>query len=199
MQREIAEQIVQAMKELDRAFGRLDEVLWRLEDEAERRRMLRVLFSLAVDSYHHITRPLVHQFPDLHPDPPPDFHGFEAFKPPGLPIRRIDEGSRLSGATIHDERMHLSGMIPKDTSQDIGGQTKQVLAEIDLLLKKGGSHPTKILSALVFLADMGDFASMNAVWDEWVADVAAPPARATVQARPSDPNARIEIVVVAAL
>ena len=199
MQREIAEQIVQAMKELDQALGQLDKAIWRVEDEAERRRMLRVLFGLAVDSYHHITRPVVHRFPDLHPDPPADFHGFEAFKPPGLPIRRIDEGSRLSEVTIHDERIHLSGVVPEDTSQDIAGQTKQVLADIDLLLRKGGSHPTKVLSALVFLADMEDFAGMNAVWDEWVADVAAPPARTTVQAGLSDPDAKIEIMVVAAL
>jgi enamine deaminase RidA (YjgF/YER057c/UK114 family) len=199
MQREIAEQIVQAMKELDRALGQLDQALWRVEDEVERRRMLRVLFGLAVDSYHHITRPVVHQFPDLHPDPPPDFRGFEAFKPPGLPIRRIDEGPRLSEATVYDDLVHLSGMVPEDASQDIAGQTKQVLAEIDFLLKKAGSHPTKILSALIFLTDMEDLAGMNAVWDEWMAEVAAPPARATVQAKLSDPNAKIEIMVVAAL
>jgi enamine deaminase RidA (YjgF/YER057c/UK114 family) len=199
MQREIAEQIVQAMKELDRALGRVDKALWRVEDEVERRRMLRVLFGLAVDSYHHITRPIVHRFPDLHPDPPPDFRGFEAFKPPGFPIRRIDEGPRLSEAIIYDDLVHLSGMVPEDTSQDIVGQTKQVLAEIDFLLKKVGSHSTKILSALIFLTDMEDFAGINAVWDEWVAKTAAPPARSTVQVKLSDPSAKIEIMVVAAL
>jgi enamine deaminase RidA (YjgF/YER057c/UK114 family) len=199
MQREIAEQIVQAMKELDGALDRVDKALWRVEDDTERRRMLRVLFGLAVDSYHHITRPVVHRFPDLHPDPPPDFRGFEDFKPPGLPIRRIDEGPRLSEATIYDDLVHLSGMVPEDISQDIADQTKQVLAQIDFLLKKGGSHPTKILSALIFLTDMEDFAGMNGVWDEWVAEVAAPPTRTVVQAKLSDPKAKIEIMVVAAL
>lgn len=199
MQREIAEQIINAMKGLDQAFGRLDEAVWRVDDEDERRRMLRILFGLVIDSYHHITRPVVNQFPDLHPDPPPNFRGFENFTPPGLPIRRVDPGPRLSEAIIHDDRMYLSGVSPPDTSQDITGQTKEVLVEIEALLKKGGSHCTKILSALIFLADMNDFAAMNAAWDEWIAASAAPPARATVQAKLSDPKMKIEIMVVAAL
>ncbi len=94
--------------------------------------------------------------------------------------------------------MYLSGMIPEDTSQDITGQVKQVLAEIDALLKKGGSRRTKILSALIFLADMSNFAAMNDMWDEWIVAKASP-ARATVQAKLSDPKMKIEIMVVAAL
>ena len=83
-------------------------------------------------------------------------------------IRRIDPGPRLSEASIYGERMYLSGMIPEDTSQDIAGQAKQALSEIDALLTKGGSDRRKILSAVIWLADIGDFAAMNAVWDAWV-------------------------------
>jgi enamine deaminase RidA (YjgF/YER057c/UK114 family) len=196
MQREIAEQIIEATKGLDQAFGRLDEAIARVEDEPERRRMRRVLIGSYADLLHHITRSVLVEFPDLHPDSPSNFRPNKDFKP-GLPVRRIDPGPRLSEATIHDDLMYLSGMIPEDTSQGIAGQTQQVLAEIDGLLEKGGSHKTKILSALIFLADMNDFAAMNAVWDAWiVAD--ASPARATIQARLSDPNMKVEIMVVAA-
>jgi enamine deaminase RidA (YjgF/YER057c/UK114 family) len=197
MQREIAEQIVEATKSLDQAFGRLDVAVHAVEDEDERRRMHRVLIGAYADLLHHITRSVLVEFPDLHPDSPSNFRPNRDFKP-GLPVRRIDPGPRLSEATIHDDRMYLSGMIAKDTSQNIIGQTKQVLAEIDALLEKGGSHRTKILSALVFLADKNDLAAVNAVWDDWIVAKASP-ARATVQARLRDPNAKIEIMVVAAL
>ncbi len=112
-------------------------------------------------------------------------------------VRRIDPGSRLSEASVWGGRMYLSGMIPEDTSLDITGQVKQALAEIDALLAKGGSDKTKILSAVIWLADIGDFAAMNAVWDAWVVP-GQTPARATVQARLNEPKMKVEIMVVAA-
>ena len=113
-------------------------------------------------------------------------------------IRRIDPGPRLSEASVHGGRVYLSGMIPEDTSLDVTGQVKQALAEIDALLRKGGSDKSRILSAVIWLADIGDFAAMNTVWDAWVAPGQAP-ARATVQARLNDPKMKVEIMVVAAL
>ena len=113
-------------------------------------------------------------------------------------VRRIDPGPRLSEATILGDRMYLSGMIPEDTSLDVTGQVKQALAEIDSLLAKGGSDKTKILSAVIWLSDIADFAAMNAVWDAWIVAGEAP-TRATVQARLNDPNMKVEIMVVAAI
>ena len=113
-------------------------------------------------------------------------------------VRRIDSGPRLSEASIHGARLYLSGMIPEDTSLDITGQVKQALAEIDALLKRGGSDKTKILSAVIWLSDIADCAAMNAVWDAWVAP-GQTPARATVQARLNDPDMKVEIMVVAAI
>ena len=114
------------------------------------------------------------------------------------PIRRIDPGPRLSEAVVCGDRMYLSGMIPEDTSLDITGQVTQALAEIDALLAKGGSDRSRILSAVIWLADIGDFGAMNAVWDSWVVP-GRTPARATVQARLNDPKMKIEIMVVAAI
>ena len=113
-------------------------------------------------------------------------------------IRHIDPGPRLSEATISGNRIHCSGMIPEDTSRDITSQVEQTLAEIDSLLAKGGSDKTKILSAVIWLADISDFAAMNAVWDAWVVP-GQTPARATVQAKLNDPKMKIEIMVVAAI
>jgi enamine deaminase RidA (YjgF/YER057c/UK114 family) len=112
-------------------------------------------------------------------------------------VGRIDPGPRLSEASVCGDRMYLSGMIPEDTSLDITGQVKQALAEIDALLARG-SDKRKILSAVIWLSDIADFAAMNAVWDAWVVPGQAP-ARATVQARLNDPNMKVEIMVVAAI
>lgn len=113
-------------------------------------------------------------------------------------INRIDPGPRLCEASVYGNRIYCSGMIPEDVSQDITGQVKQTLGEIDSLLAKGGSDKTKILTATIWLKDIGDFAAMNAVWDAWVVP-GQTPARATVQARLSDPNMKVEIMVVAAI
>jgi hypothetical protein len=81
-------------------------------------------------------------------------------------------------------------------TKDIIGQTEDVLASIDRLLGEAGSDKTKILSAQIFLPDMGDFAAMNSVWERWVV-AGHTPARATIEAKLANPAYRIEILVVA--
>src|ERR1043165_7761537 len=113
-------------------------------------------------------------------------------------VVRIDPGPRMSAASVFGDRMYLSGMIPAATSLDIPGQVKEALAGVDALLKKGGSDKTKILSAVIWLRDIADFAAMNAVWDAWVVP-GQTPARATVEAKLNDPKMKVEIMVVAAI
>lgn len=113
-------------------------------------------------------------------------------------IQRLHPGKRLSDASIHGGTVYLAGQVADDASQDIGGQTRQVLAAIDRLLGEAGSDKTRILMAQIFLADLADFDGMNEVWDGWVpAD--SKPCRATVQSRLARPEWRIEIVVTAAV
>jgi enamine deaminase RidA (YjgF/YER057c/UK114 family) len=112
-------------------------------------------------------------------------------------IQRLHTGARLSETSIHNGTVYLAGQVATDASEDIGGQTRQVLAAIDRLLAEAGSDKTRILIAQVFVADMADYAGMNAVWDAWV-PVGAAPARATVQARLARPEWRVEILVTAA-
>jgi enamine deaminase RidA (YjgF/YER057c/UK114 family) len=73
-----------------------------------------------------------------------------------------------------------------------------VLAAIDALLARAGSDKSKILMAQIFIADMAEFAAMNAVWDAWVVPGHTPP-RATVQARLGKPEWKVEIVITAAV
>ena len=93
---------------------------------------------------------------------------------------------------------YLAGQVADDPSADVTGQTHQVLALIDSLLAEAGSDKTQILSATIFLPDIGDFAAMNAVWEQWVVP-GQTPARATVEAKLAAPELLVEIQVIAAV
>jgi enamine deaminase RidA (YjgF/YER057c/UK114 family) len=113
-------------------------------------------------------------------------------------VQRFDVGTRLSEMAVHNGTVWLAGQVAADGSQDIGGQTRQVLAAVDALLARAGTDKTKVVMAQIFLADLADFPGMNAVWDAWVPAGNAPP-RATVQARLAKPEWKVEIVVTAVL
>ena len=94
-----------------------------------------------------------------------------------------------------------SGQIPIDpatgefVSQDVAGQTKQVLRNLSAVLEAAGSGLDKVVKTTVFLADMGDFAAMNDVYAEFFSE--NKPARATVQAARLPRDARVEIECIA--
>ena len=114
-----------------------------------------------------------------------------------MSIQRFHVGPRLSEMAVHNGIIYLAGQVAEDASQDISGQTRQILAVIDKLLAEVGSDKTRILSTTIYLADMADFAGMNAAWDAWVVPGATPP-RATVEASLAKPGYKVEIQLIAA-
>ena len=113
-------------------------------------------------------------------------------------VQRFDVGARLSEMAVHNGTAYLAGQVADDATQDAAGQTRQVLAAIDALLARAGTDKSRVLMAQIFLADLTDFAAMNAVWDAWVVPGHTPP-RATVQAKLAKPEWKVEIVVTAAV
>jgi len=113
-------------------------------------------------------------------------------------IDRYDLGARMSEMAVHAGTAYLAGQVAADDTLDAAGQTRQVLAAIDALLARAGSDRSRILRAQIYLADIADFAAMNAVWDAWVVPGHTPP-RATVQAALARPGWKVEIVVTAAV
>ncbi len=85
-----------------------------------------------------------------------------------MTIERMLVGKRLSEIAVHGNTVYLAGQVAEDNTQDISGQTRQVLAAIDKLLGEAGSDKSKLLQVTIFIADMQDFPSMNAVWDGWI-------------------------------
>ena len=97
--------------------------------------------------------------------------------------------------------LFLSGQVGFDPStgalvgDDITAQTDQVMRNIGALLNAAGVDFSSVVRTTVFLADMNEFAAMNAVYGRYVVD--PPPARSTVQVAALPRNARVEIDVIA--
>lgn len=94
-----------------------------------------------------------------------------------------------------------SGQIPLDPATgamvegDITAQTRQVLTNLGAVLEAAGAAWADVVKTTIFLADMGDFAAVNAVYAERFGD--APPARSTVQAARLPRDSRVEIEAIA--
>jgi enamine deaminase RidA (YjgF/YER057c/UK114 family) len=114
-----------------------------------------------------------------------------------MSITRHNVGPRMSQAVVHGDTVYLAGQVASDPSSGVKAQTEQVLKKIEALLASVGSSKSKLLSATVWLANMGTYDEMNAAWDAWV-DPADTPARATVEARLASPKYLVEIAVIAA-
>ncbi len=114
-----------------------------------------------------------------------------------MSITRHHTGTRMSQIVIHGDTVYLAGQVADDYAADVEEQTRQVLQKIDDLLAEAGSDKSKILSAQVWISNMGHFAQMNEVWDAWV-PVGHAPARACIEARLASPDLLVEIGVIAA-
>ncbi|MCW3149460.1 RidA family protein [Stutzerimonas stutzeri] len=115
-----------------------------------------------------------------------------------MPIQRLHTKPRYSEAVIHRGTVYLSGQLADDLSGDIRQQTRETLASIERMLAEAGTDKSRLLSALIHLRDVADYAGMNEVWDDWV-PLGSAPARTTVQALLYAPEVRVEITIVAAL
>jgi enamine deaminase RidA (YjgF/YER057c/UK114 family) len=114
-----------------------------------------------------------------------------------MSIVRHDPSSILSNAVEHGDTVYLAGVVAKDLAKDVKGQTQEVLAEIDRLLAKCGSHKSKVLQAQIWVTDIRNRPAMNEAWSGWTEGKNLP-ARACVEAKLADPRALVEIMVVAA-
>ena len=97
--------------------------------------------------------------------------------------------------------LFLSGQTPIDPATgnlvdgDIAAQTTRALQNLGEVLKAAGASFADVTKTTVFLADMNDFAAMNAVYASFFP--APPPARTTIQAARLPKDCRVEIDAIA--
>ncbi len=114
-----------------------------------------------------------------------------------MTIERFDPGRRFAQAVAYGDTVYLAGHTASDADAGVYEQTREILGLIDEHLAAAGTDKSKLLSASIWLVDIGTFDEMNRAWDEWV-DMANLPARATVEARLAAPAYKVEIAVIAA-
>ncbi len=112
-----------------------------------------------------------------------------------MTITRHGIGPILSSVAEDGNTVYLQGFTADDKSADIKVQTQQVLAKIDKALGAAGSDKSHLLSAQIFVSDIGLRPQMNEVWSAWI-DPKNPPTRACVGVQ-LEGNTKVEIVVVA--
>ena len=123
----------------------------------------------------------------------------EAITTPDAPAAIGPYSQAVKSGTL----LFLSGQIPLDpkTGNLVEGgiepQTRQVFANIEAILTAAGATFDNVVSASVFLADMGEFAKMNEIYATYFSSPA--PARATVQVARLPRDCRVEIQVTAVL
>jgi 2-iminobutanoate/2-iminopropanoate deaminase len=109
-------------------------------------------------------------------------------------------GGPYTPALRWGELLFVSGQVGVDPATgepvagDFAAEVRQVLSNVQTLVEAGGSSLDKVLRATVYLTDMGLFAEMNAVYEQFFPEPR--PTRSTVQVGLAK-TFRVEIDVIA--
>ncbi len=116
------------------------------------------------------------------------------------PVGPYNQAIAVSGDLVF-----VAGQIPLDAASgeivgagDVTLQTQQVMANLEAILKASGAGFDDVVKTTVFLADMNDFAAMNAVYAKYF-DEATAPARACVQVSRLPKDVLVEIDCIAVI
>ena len=139
-------------------------------------------------------------------------------RPRGYPAEASSPRSPMKPEVIHTDRapaaigpysqairlgdlLFCSGQVALDpsTGELVGTtapeQAEQALTNLAAVLEAGGSSMAGVVRTTIFLADMADFAAVNAVYEKHFGD--SRPSRATVAVRELPKGARVEIDCIA--
>jgi 2-iminobutanoate/2-iminopropanoate deaminase len=116
------------------------------------------------------------------------------------PVGPYNQAIAVSGDLVF-----VAGQIPLDAGSgeivgvgDVTRQTQQVMANLEAILQASGAGFDDVVKTTVFLADMNDFAAMNAVYGSFF-DEATAPARACVQVSRLPKDVLVEIDCIAVI
>lgn len=102
-----------------------------------------------------------------------------------------------SQAVVHNDIVYCSGQIGLDpetnefVGQDVASQARQVMQNLQAVLKEAGSGFDKVIKCSIYLDDMDNFATVNEIYGDYFGD--QPPARETVAVKTLPKNCTVEI------
>lgn len=97
--------------------------------------------------------------------------------------------------------LFISGQIPIDPAtgnlvqDNIQAEARQVMKNLEAVLKEAGMDFSNVIKTSIFLMDMGQFAQVNEIYGEYFGDDA--PARETVQVAGLPKGVNVEISMIA--
>ncbi|SUB77813.1 RidA family protein [Porphyromonas macacae] len=110
-------------------------------------------------------------------------------------------GPYSQAVLVNNNMLYASGQLGIDpatgdfVSADVSEQTAQVFRNIRAILSEAGLEMKHIVKTTCFLADMGDFAAMNRVYEsQFEGDF---PARSAVAVKTLPKNGLVEIEIIA--
>lgn len=113
-------------------------------------------------------------------------------------------GPYNQAVTATGKLVFVAGQVPLDpltgtiVSEDVAQQTEQALANLKAILVAAGATLQDVVKTTVFLADLNDFAAMNAVYAKYFEETSAP-ARACVEVSRLPKDAKVEIECIAVI
>ncbi len=111
-------------------------------------------------------------------------------------ILRTEPAANFSRVVEYHGFVFTQGLVATNPEQDLGGQTRDVLAQLDAVLEQHGTDNTRLLQVQIWLARIADRGAFNEIWSAWLPPGLAP-ARALVEARLADPRFLVEIMATA--
>ena len=112
-------------------------------------------------------------------------------------------GPYSQGIVVSGKMLFTAGQIALDPKSgqivqgDIAAQTRQVMRNLEAILRQAGATMHHVVKTTVFLKDMNEFAGMNTVYAEFFSK--EPPARSTVEVARLPRDAKVEIEIIAVL
>jgi len=104
-------------------------------------------------------------------------------------------------AILTGKTLYISGQIPLDPhtgtliSDNIKSETKQVMTNIEEILKEANMGFDNIVKSTIFIKNMNDFSIINEIYGRYFVEIA--PARETVEVSKLPLDANIEISCIA--
>src|SRR5690606_30920670 len=99
---------------------------------------------------------------------------------------------------VHGDTVYLSGFTAKDKTEDMRGQTKEIISSINDALNSVGSSLERVLSATIFISDVASKSDLNAVWLEEFPEAQLPACTVVGGVSLVTLNTLVEITCVAA-
>lgn len=116
-----------------------------------------------------------------------------------MSVIHIGDNPLMSDVTIHNGTAYLSGQVAMMSADaPFDEQARAIFARIDDLLAQAGTDRSKLLTASIWVVDIGDFDAFNSLWQDWLKGL-RPPARATVGAQLVRSGLKLEVQVTAAI